>query len=274
MATHTMTHPATGQAADFALRMRARWREVRGQFARPELGFDWLRVYLGIGLVVRGVLFAREPALIEQFLGNTAWFIPMLMAHGLVMAHIVGGIMLSLGLCTRWAAGVQVPFLAGAVFLVHWHEGLLARSQSLEFSALVLVMLLVYLFCGAGDFSLDQYLRRVPPEVATAEPALSMQRSLLEPYHPTVPTTPSSIEDLKRDDLQVELTGANLDVPVDPPYAREQFRGVKWELALLLGAISVLLALLAGGWYVAAAAWTIGALVMFTIWIIGQAQLE
>src|SRR6187431_2352534 len=37
-----------------ALRLRA-W------MSRPENGFDLLRVYLGVGLLVRGALFARNP---------------------------------------------------------------------------------------------------------------------------------------------------------------------------------------------------------------------
>lgn len=264
----------TRHGAELSLRMRDRWHEVRAQFARPELGFDWLRVYLGIGLMVRGVLFAMDPALINQFLGNTSWFLPMLGAHGLVIAHLVGGLMLALGLCTRFAAAVQLPFVAGAVFFVHWQEGLLASSQSLEFSALVLVMLLAYTICGPADFSLDHYLRRAPVEVASAEPALSMQRALQEPRTSVLPATPSSVEDLKRDDLRVELSGANLDLPEDSPEARQEYRGVKRALLLLLGASSVLLVLLWAGLYVAAAAWLIGALVMFTIWLIGQAQLD
>ena len=41
-----------------------------------------------------------------------------------------------------------------------------------------------------------------------------------------------------------------------------------------VGAIGVLLGLLGLGLYVAAAAWLIGSLVMLTIWLIGQAQLD
>jgi uncharacterized membrane protein YphA (DoxX/SURF4 family) len=255
---------------------RERWREIRAQFGRTELGYDWLRVYLGIGLVVRGGLFAVEPALLEQFIGNTGWLLPMTLAHGLVLAHIVGGMMLAVGCCTRFAATVQIPFVAGAVFLVHWQEGLLASTQSLEFSALVLVMLILYAICGAGDFSFDAYLTRVPAEVATAEPALSMQRSLQEPRASTPPasgTGLASVDD-ERVDVRADLAGAGLDVPPEPAYARERYRSVKRELLLLLGATGVLLVLLSQGAYVAAAAWLIGAMVMFTIWLIGQAQLE
>src|SRR5262245_52276543 len=128
MATETRARPAAEQSGGSRLVLE-RWREVRAQFGRTELGYDWLRVYLGIGLVVRGGLFAVEPALLERFIDNTGWLLPMTLAYGLVLAHIVGGMMLAVGCCTRWAAAVQIPFVAGALFLVHWQEGLLASTQ-------------------------------------------------------------------------------------------------------------------------------------------------
>jgi uncharacterized membrane protein YphA (DoxX/SURF4 family) len=43
----------------------------------------------------------------------------------------------------------------GAVFFVHRQDGLFALGQSLEFSALVLFMLCVFVVAGAGRLSLD-----------------------------------------------------------------------------------------------------------------------
>jgi uncharacterized membrane protein YphA (DoxX/SURF4 family) len=276
MATQSMTRPVASQRR--ATPVRERWSEVRAQFGRVELGFDWLRVYLGIGLVVRGGMFASEPALLEHFIDNTGWLLPMTLAHGLVLAHIVGGMMLAIGCCTRWAAAVQIPFVAGALFLVHWDEGLLAQTQSLEFSALVLVMLVLYTICGAADFSIDHYLRRVPDEVATAEPALSMQRSLSTPPPAAAPhirdAASHASADFPRANIREDLAGTGLDVPPEPAYARKSYREVKHELAILIVSTGVLFVLLLQGAYVAAAAWLIAALVMFTIWIIGHAQLD
>jgi uncharacterized membrane protein YphA (DoxX/SURF4 family) len=252
---------------------------MRAQLARPEFGFDLLRVYLGIGLVIRGALFASEPALLERFIDNSSWLFPMLLAHALVLSHIVGGLMLAVGCCTRWAAAVQVPFVAGALFFVHWQEGLLAQTQSVEFAALVLVMLSLYVVCGAADFSIDHYLQRAPPEVATGEPALSWQRSLQQ-QRPSLPVTaargvgPFDNVDDGRADLRAELAGKDLDVPPEPAYAREQYGDLKRELATVLATTGVLVGLLAAGLYVAAAAWFIAAFVMLVIWRIGVAQLD
>jgi len=46
--------------------------------------------------------------------------------------------------------------LAGAVFIVHRQDGLFALGQSLEFSALVLFLLIVIAISGGGPLSLDR----------------------------------------------------------------------------------------------------------------------
>jgi putative oxidoreductase len=83
------------------------------------------------------------------------WIAHGVLLHYVILAHFVGGLLLTLGFLTRIAALVQVPILAGAVFFVHRQEGLLAPTQSLEFSALVLFLLLVFVVSGAGSFSID-----------------------------------------------------------------------------------------------------------------------
>jgi uncharacterized membrane protein YphA (DoxX/SURF4 family) len=83
-------------------------------------------------------------------------------------AHLVGGALLVVGLYTRLAALVQLPVLAGAVLLVHWQNGLLSANQSLEFSALVLFLLVLVFLFGGGRWSLDaRWGRKVPDETAT-----------------------------------------------------------------------------------------------------------
>jgi putative oxidoreductase len=135
------------------------------------LGYDAIRVYLGIALFVRGWLFvgdsSRFMALVEG--RKLDWFLPMAAVHYVALAHLVGGLMLTVGLLTRLAAWAQVPILFVATFFVHLHEGLLAAGQSLELSALVLFLLLVYGLCGAGPYSLDARILTSTAEQHTAE---------------------------------------------------------------------------------------------------------
>lgn len=131
---------------------KAWWRD-------PSVGMDLIRIYLGVGLMVRGALFISRPDILVEFLKRTnSWFVPLAAAQYVVAAHLCGGILLALGLGTRVAAAVQIPPLLGAVLFVHIGEGLLTAGQSLEFAALVLVMLVAFSVFGAGRVSLDAWL--------------------------------------------------------------------------------------------------------------------
>ncbi|MDP2136346.1 MAG: DoxX family protein [Candidatus Didemnitutus sp.] len=127
--------------------------------AHPKVWLDLVRIYLGVGLFVRGVLMftsSRSDQITDMLQrSGQPWLLSVALLHYVAVAHFVGGILLIAGLLTRLAAGVQVPILAGAVFLIHRHEGLLSAGQSLEFSALVLVLLTVILAAGPGPLSVD-----------------------------------------------------------------------------------------------------------------------
>lgn len=127
----------------------------------PSVGLDVIRIYLGVGLMVRGALFIGRPEILVDFLKQTnMWFIPLAISQYVVAAHLCGGILLALGLGTRIAAAVQIPPLLGAVMFVHLHDGLLTAGQSLEFAALVLSMLGVFTVFGAGRVSLDAWITK------------------------------------------------------------------------------------------------------------------
>lgn len=127
--------------------------------SRHELWLDCVRIYLGIGLFVRGLIlvFNVKTDLFNELLARSeqTWLMSAALLHYAALAHFVGGAMLALGFLTRIAALVQIPLLFGAVFLVHRGDGLMAVTQSLEFAALVLFLLCVFLVNGAGRLSLD-----------------------------------------------------------------------------------------------------------------------
>jgi uncharacterized membrane protein YphA (DoxX/SURF4 family) len=139
---------------------------------RPWSVVDLLRIYLGVGLLVRGTLFIGNRSLLTGWLMEAGemqlW--AGLAAHYVVVAHLAGGILLALGLVTRIAALAQIPILVGAVFFVHLEEGLFTTNpdQSLEFSVLVLFLLIIIFLWGAGPLSVDHYLK----ESADGEEAL------------------------------------------------------------------------------------------------------
>ncbi|MEX1056079.1 MAG: DoxX family protein, partial [Rhodothermales bacterium] len=129
-----------------------------------DLAFDLLRIYLGVGLFVRGVLFISNSGAFVDLIGNSSsdWLTSIVLIHYVALSHLVGGVMIAIGLFTRAAALVQIPVLIGAVFMVHLQTGLLTTTQSLEFSALVLFLLVLLFFWGSGKLSVDNYIIEHP----------------------------------------------------------------------------------------------------------------
>lgn len=143
-----------------------------------EVAYDLLRIYIGVALFVRGILFLADTAsTVEPLLASAPpSFASAVVIHYVGLAHLAGGLLLALGLLTRVAALVQVPILGAAVFQVHLQEGLMGPGQSLELSALVLVLLVLFTGFGAGRWSLDDYVFRraeAAPAPQDAVPASS-----------------------------------------------------------------------------------------------------
>ncbi len=134
-----------------------------------ELWLDCVRIYLGLGLLARGIMLAFNirTEFFMNLLSSSSeqWLMSGVLLHYITLAHFVGGALLTIGLLTRIAAAVQIPILAGAVFIVHRQDGLFALGQSLELSALVLFLLIVILVAGAGPLSVDATMaeRRAAP---------------------------------------------------------------------------------------------------------------
>ena len=120
-----------------------------------EKGIDLIRVVLGILLFMKGINFIIDPGKLSFWMESGQMLVKQtLIAHYVIAAHLCGGLLLSVGLLTRIAAAIQVPVLFGAVFFVHMNSQV-AYSQNLEYSSLVLVLLLIFTTVGSGNWSLD-----------------------------------------------------------------------------------------------------------------------
>ncbi len=130
-----------------------------------EFAFDLIRIYLGIGLLVRGILFLVNATTFVALLpvNAPAWLLANWAHLGVAVFHILGGLAITIGLWTRIAALSQVPILFGAVFLSL--GSLFSASQSLELSGLVLFMLVLVVICGSGNWSLDQKFQSTQGEL-------------------------------------------------------------------------------------------------------------
>ncbi len=127
-----------------------------------DLGLEMVRIYLGIGLFVKGVYFVLHGQALLEILNRAGHlnFGGTLFTHLTGLAHIGGGALLALGLGTRIGAAIQLPVLIGALWYVSIPQGLFTPGQSFEFTAFVLFLLMIFTVFGGGRWSLDSRLFR------------------------------------------------------------------------------------------------------------------
>ena len=127
-----------------------------------DLALDLVRMYLGIGLIIKAVYFMGHSDYLMQMMDTmgSTWFAPAILVHYVILAHLVGGICLTLGMFTRTAALIQLPILVSALFYVHLPHMVASveARQSAEFAGLVLFLLAVLSVYGAGRWSVDHWL--------------------------------------------------------------------------------------------------------------------
>ena len=119
---------------------------------------EFIRIYLGIGLFVKGIHFMTHPQDLVFFLNQGQLnVLESFISHYVISAHLVGGLLLTIGLLTRLGALIQIPVLVGALGLVHSKEQLFTTNQNFEFTALVLFLLILFSIIGSGNLSTDHH---------------------------------------------------------------------------------------------------------------------
>jgi uncharacterized membrane protein YphA (DoxX/SURF4 family) len=128
-----------------------------------DIVIDLVRMYLGVGLFVKGLYFLMHKEEMQTLLegADNAAFAQGAVAHYVIPVHLVGGLLLAIGLLTRLAALAQMPILIGAIFYV-WMPRVLffEQRQSFEFAALVLFLLALIFVYGGGRFSVDYLITK------------------------------------------------------------------------------------------------------------------
>jgi putative oxidoreductase len=82
---------------------------------------------------------------------NSLMFI--VLGHYVVFAHIVGGILLIIGLFTRFACLIQIPILLVAVLLINAGNNMMRPYSEFFLSLVVLLLLIYFLIVGNGPWS-------------------------------------------------------------------------------------------------------------------------
>ena len=121
---------------------------------------DLLRIALGIFLCYKGVQFMYNTGVLLDMMSRKmsfGQFTLVLIGHYIVAAHILGGVLLILGLLTRFACLIQIPILMGAIILVNASPTLMQPFSELMVSIVVLLLLVYFLIIGNGPWSFDAF---------------------------------------------------------------------------------------------------------------------
>ena len=128
-----------------------------------DIVIDLVRMYLGVGLFVKGLYFLMHREEMQKLLegAHNLVFAQGAVAHYVIPVHLVGGLLLAIGLLTRLAALIQMPILIGAVFYLWLPQVLFfEKRQYFEFAALVLFLLGLIFVYGGGRFSVDYLITK------------------------------------------------------------------------------------------------------------------
>ena len=124
---------------------------------------SWLvvgRVALGIGLHLKGIMFLSNSAYLENLLNesilsNTTSWLSLL----ITWAHLLGGVLITIGLLTRFATLLQIPILIGAV-IFNLSLGINTSGSELILSVVMLLLVIFFFVEGGGKISMDEYLKK------------------------------------------------------------------------------------------------------------------
>lgn len=131
-------------------------------------GATVLRVVLGVIFVLHGYLglFVLEADGAAAFITVMGLPAGKLLAWYLILAHVVGGLMMIVGLWTRWAALANIPVMLVVMLLFHIDQGFFmkavvadaaagkARVVGIEYPLLVLAATLSLVLLGGGALAM------------------------------------------------------------------------------------------------------------------------
>lgn len=128
----------------------------------------WLavvRIVLGLIIFSKGIALISDTVQQQEILfTNSVFGFSGMMAsvaiHLIAFAHLVGGILIAIGLVTRFAVVIQIPILVCAILFVNIANGFSALNSELWLSIIVLCLLILFWVLGAGHYSVDQQFRK------------------------------------------------------------------------------------------------------------------
>ncbi|MCC7233333.1 MAG: DoxX family protein [Bacteroidia bacterium] len=124
----------------------------------------WLaffRILLGAVIFFKGLFFISNTGAIDTMISKSAVSIyAVFLTHYVTLVHIMGGLLIAIGLLTRLSVLCQIPVLLGAIIFVNADKGFYSIHSELGLSIIVLALLLFFLVFGSGSYSVDEFMRK------------------------------------------------------------------------------------------------------------------
>lgn len=120
-----------------------------------------LRIILGGALFIKGVDFIRNKVVLKQVIAETDLLEKFsVLESAIPWIHILGGVLIIIGMYTRLAIFIQIPLVIGAIIVLYNTKNASFYSIEMIFAVIILIMLLVYLKFGDGFYSWRNLIRK------------------------------------------------------------------------------------------------------------------
>jgi putative oxidoreductase len=132
-----------------------------------QYGATVLRLFLGVTFVMHAYLafVIYTPAGAAAFNARMGIPLPEVAAWFTILAHGLGGLMMILGLWTRWAALANLPVMLGALVFVHLSQGYFLKgvlvgsapqAAGYEYVLLIVGATLAQVLLGGGALAITR----------------------------------------------------------------------------------------------------------------------
>jgi putative oxidoreductase len=119
---------------------------------------DFIRIILGAAFFIKGLQFLMDPVAVLE--GASRAFLSLGAIHYVILTHLVGGLLIILGIATRIAILFQIPVLVWALFAGGNAFGIAYASWIYVLITFLLSILILLL--GSGPLSIDKYWKKHP----------------------------------------------------------------------------------------------------------------
>lgn len=124
--------------------------------------FSYLRIFLGLYLCWKGIVFIRDSTMLEQLIGRTG--LGVFSENSVILSFVISylsllcGLFIACGLWTKISSLIQIPILIVAVFFVNVHR-IDNGAFELVMSIITLLLLIFFAIKGSGTLSADEFFR-------------------------------------------------------------------------------------------------------------------